>query len=111
MEKGEKTEKRRTFVEQREKPEPLDEHGYWIVARKHPEKSRVEAWRWIESQLPPTTIGSATLLAEPAPRPKQVDNYTAGVVAEGMERRDEEKEVNMRRAMGLPPEESQEDSG
>jgi hypothetical protein len=32
-------------------------------------------------------------------------NYTADLVAEGMEKRDEEKEKNVRMARGLPPEE------
>jgi len=32
-------------------------------------------------------------------------NYTADLVAEGMDRRDEEKERNMRKAKGLPSEE------
>ncbi len=36
---------------------------------------------------------------------KERGNYTADLVADGIEKRDEEKERNMRIARGLPPEE------
>jgi hypothetical protein len=43
-----------TFVEQRKKPKPLGKDGYWIVARRNPQKSIPEAWQWIKGGQTPT---------------------------------------------------------
>ena len=47
---------RPTLVEQRRKPTPINGEGYWIPARRHPDKGYPEAWRWVqggEPEIPP----------------------------------------------------------
>jgi hypothetical protein len=100
----EESETRPTYIEQRRKPKPLSENGYWIAARRHPEKGYVEAWRWVEG------VGLPEHLAPPGvegpllkDRPVSPSTH-AGHSAKAMEDAEDRREANMRDAMGLPPE-------
>lgn len=75
MEEGEK---RRTYIEQRGKPEPLGK-GYWIVARRHPEKSYPEAWQWVEGGEPPTTELPPVSPTYPTTKPPREDVPMGGL--------------------------------
>jgi hypothetical protein len=107
-EPGSRKKERPTFVEQRRKPSPINSEGYWIAARRHPDKGYVEAWQWVRSGEPP--IPEDFLLLPKTPKVEanretinkqreiveklgqQTGSYTAGAVEEYQRLKEEVKD-------------------
>lgn len=118
MTEGEKGEQRLpTFVPGSKKPEPIE--GYvWRPEYNKMKKDQVVGWRRFSATphedsegffVPPEAEGKGGQVSK-----KERDNlenvsydrgnYNADIVAEEMEKREEQKEKNVRQAMNLPQE-------
>jgi hypothetical protein len=84
-------------------PKKTPEGFRWAVEERHVDKGYPFRWRLIKLQegpaIPPETEDSGPKPLTPAER----GNYSADLVGEAIDRRDEEKETRMRQARGLPP--------
>ena len=81
------------------KPSQKPPDGYkWRVSERHFEKNYPLKWELV----PIPKVKGKENKRRTDLSPKERGNYTADIVAKEMEKREEEKERNMRRAMGLP---------
>jgi hypothetical protein len=90
-------------------PKKTPEGHRWVVAERHADKSYPLRWRLESIAAEPPTMDELTPKEEETGQ--IVGTTHAARSAEAMEEAEERREQNMREAMGLPPEDSNEESG